>query len=211
MDKGNELSLLKAVLIFFMAALVIMIAGIQVGKVFFWDQYQTINPVDKDIQYLQQAVQQEKNRMNDGLLVQLGWAYYQKGAYSEALVPLNKAVAINKINPAAHYNLGLAYQELRQLNKAETEYRRTLELDPKSQYAYYSLGKLYFDQGKFGEAIAQLKLATQYNPVSADNYYWLGQAYEKTGSKDEAISAYQKVLEMVPNHNQAKEAYYRLK
>lgn len=211
MVNDKKLSLPKAVVIVVLAGMVLLTTGIQVGKAFFWDQYQTIDPVQKDIQLLQHAAELPKNQKNDGLLVQLGWAYYQKGAYGEAVKILNQAVYANKQNPTAHFNLGIAYYELKQLDRAEAEYRRTLELDPQSKYGYYALGKLYFDQGQYDEAINQFRLATKYNLVAADNYYWLGQAYEKKGNKAEAKSAYQKVLSMVPDNAQAKEAYYRLK
>lgn len=208
-EDNNGLELKKALLIFLTAAVAVIAAGIIIGEAFIWDKFNVVDPLEKDIQFLESAA--KTNKDNNQILVELGWLYYRKGDYQESIKTLTKAIAVNRLNPQAHYNLGLAYQEAKLLGKAEQEYQKTLELDPESQFAYFSLGKLYFIQENWDGAIDFLKLAVKKDPASADNYYWLGQAYQKKGYKAEALAAYQKVLAMIPNHKEAKEAYYRLK
>lgn len=203
------MELKKALGIFMLIAVAVIAAGVTVGELFIWDKYDVVDPVDKDIAYFESMAGKQKD--NDKFLVELGWLYYRKGDYQKAINTLTKAVEINRLNPAAHFNLGLAYQEAGLLEKAQTEFQKTLDLDPESKFAYFALGKLYFLREKWDEAIKQFKLAGEKDPASADNYYWLGRAYEKKGYKEEALAAYQKVLAMVPDHPEAKEAYYRLK
>ena len=174
---GKQIEFKKALIIFVASAVIIIAFGIIIGKVFFWDKYDVVNTVDKDIAYLNTMVQRSPN--NDKVLVELGWLYYRKGDYEKATKTLTQAISVNKLNPAAHFNLGQVYQEVKLLAKAEAEYQKTAELDQNSKVAYYALGKLYFTEGKWDEAIEQLLIAVKNDPVSADNYYWLGQAYEK--------------------------------
>lgn len=208
-DTGNQMELKKALIIFVISGIIVITAGVLIGNLFFWGKYEVVNPVDKDIAYLEAMVKQNPN--NDQVLVELGWYYYRQGNYEKAIKTLTKAISVNKLNPAAHFNLGQVYQEVKLLGKAEAEYQKTAEIDQESKVAYYALGKLYFTEEKWDEAISQLLIAVKKDPVSADNYYLLGQAYEKKGDKAEAKAAYRKVLDRVPNHAEAKEAYYRLK
>lgn len=206
---GKQIEFKKALVIFAACVVIVITAGIIIGRVFFWDKYDVVNPVDKDIAYLNNVVKQSPQ--NEKVLVELGWLYYRKGDYEKAVKTLTQAISLNKLDPAAHFNLGQVYQEVKLLAKAEAEYQKSAELDQDSKVAYYALGKLYFTEEKWDESITQLLVAVKKDPVSADNYYLLGQAYEKKGDKAEAKAAYRKVLDRVPDHSEAKEAYYRLK
>lgn len=208
-EDGKAIDIKKALLIFVLAAALIIAAGFWIGEAFFWNQYDVVNPIDKDIAYLENAVAGDKN--NDKLLVDLGWLYYRQGNYEKSIDTLNKAIQVNKLNPAAHYNLGVVYEEIRLLDKAAAEFQKSIQLEPDSKVANFSLGKLYYTENKWDDAIEQFKSASANNPVSADNYYWLGMAYKKKGYIAEAKAAFAQVLKMVPNDSKAKEEYYRLK
>jgi tetratricopeptide (TPR) repeat protein len=76
----------------------------------------------------------------------LGWAYYHKGVYGQAInmfelaVKLEaeqiqkaikmKAAQIPQESATFHYHLGLAYQKVNEPNKARTHFKRALELKP---------------------------------------------------------------------------------
>ncbi len=207
-ETEKEIEFKKAALIFVTAALIIFAAGIGIGEAFIWDRYDTSDPAVRDIKYLEEVLKKDPD--NDQLLVELGWLHYRTGNYQKANQSLTRAVAVNKLNPAAHFNLGLVYRETGLLQKAVEEFRRTLELDPESKYAYFELGKVYFSQEKWDQAAAQFRYAADKDPAGADNHYWLGQAYEMMGKNEEARAAYLRVLEMVPDHEETQKAVRRL-
>ena len=50
---------------------------------------------------------QTGNRVPEGVLTLLGWAYYETGKYDDARKTLEKAVSLNRNDPLAHLYLGL--------------------------------------------------------------------------------------------------------
>ena len=50
---------------------------------------------------------QTSNRVSEGVLTLLGWAYYETGKYDDARKTLEKAVSLNRDDPLAHLYLGL--------------------------------------------------------------------------------------------------------
>jgi tetratricopeptide (TPR) repeat protein len=50
---------------------------------------------------------QTGNRVPEGVLTLLGWAYYETGKFDDARKTLEKAVSINRDDPLAHLYLGL--------------------------------------------------------------------------------------------------------
>ncbi|ADG81885.1 tetratricopeptide repeat protein [Thermincola potens] len=205
---SNEIPFTKALTIFAVIAIVIFALGIGIGEMFFWDQYETINPLDKEIEYYKGIVARQKD--NDNALVELGWRYYRKGDYQQAVKNLEEAVRINDSNPAAHFNLALSYKEIGLLEKAEEEFNKVLQISPDHKLAPFYMGKMYFEQNRYDDAIKQLVKATELDPASADASYLLGQAYQAKGYNEEALAAYERALELVPGHSEAKEAYYKL-
>jgi tetratricopeptide (TPR) repeat protein len=61
----------------------------------------------------------------------LGWAYYQKNAFSLAVGLFEEASKKLPTEPTYHFHLGLAYQKLGDPVRARTHLRRALELDSK--------------------------------------------------------------------------------
>ncbi|MBI3483987.1 MAG: tetratricopeptide repeat protein [Acidobacteria bacterium] len=61
----------------------------------------------------------------------LGWAYYHKGIYGQAITYIEEAVKGIPNNPTFHYHLGRAYQKAKDPAKARLHLKRALELKPK--------------------------------------------------------------------------------
>jgi tetratricopeptide (TPR) repeat protein len=65
----------------------------------------------------------------------LGWVYYQKGVYREAISMLQEALKLQEKskapdNPDIHYHLGLAYQKTEQPALARQQLERVLKINP---------------------------------------------------------------------------------
>ena len=58
----------------------------------------------------------------------LGWIYYQKGLYDEALRYLEKAAELNPEDPTINEHLGDVYSKKKDFKKALEHYKKALSL-----------------------------------------------------------------------------------
>lgn len=207
-DHNEEIPLLRALGIFGVSAIVIVLVCIFIGEMFFWDKFETVDPLDKEIAYYSELAAMEKDNVD--VLVELGWRYYRKGDFEKAVKNLERAVELDSKDLGAHFNLALSYKEINLMGKAEEEFKKVVELDPSHKLALFHLGKMYYEQKRYDEAIEQLSHAVKSDPASADAAFFLGKAYEKKGYIDEALAAYERALELVPNYSEVKQVYYKL-
>ncbi len=75
-------------------------------------------------------------------LCHMAQSYANQGELTEAARWCGKAIAVNKLNPAAHYLLATIRQELGQAPAAKQSLIRTLYLDPDFVLAHFTLGNL---------------------------------------------------------------------
>lgn len=114
-------------------------------------------------------------------------------------------------NPLA--NLGLAYYHKGDYSQAEAYYRRALKLyveglnkDGTYVRALHGLGLTYIAMGRGPEAVVTLEKAAEFAPRIPELFLGLGQAYTLVQDYDKALRAYNKVVELVPEHSLAKDA-----
>ena len=93
----------------------------------------------------------------------------KKERAGEAVVYLQKALAIYPKFLEAQLRLGAVLMDLQQWDKAEQALRRALEINPKTLNAYLALGEVYFRQKKFAEAETALR-----DGLAIENRSWLG-------------------------------------
>ena len=65
----------------------------------------------------------------------IGWAYYHKGVYKDAVAALEQAVTQNPNSATVHYHLGLAYQRMHDTTRAREHLQKVLQLDPQYSHA----------------------------------------------------------------------------
>lgn len=74
-----------------------------------------------------------KFRPNDGYIIDsLGWVYYQKGQYEQAIIFLEKAVGLVDDDPILLEHLGDVYFKINDLPQAIEFYQRALENEPEN-------------------------------------------------------------------------------
>ena len=116
----------------------------------------------------------------------LGILLAENQRYSEALIPMRKAVELAPTDLSGLNNLGIVLKELNHTVEAEAVYRSLIRKDPSLSEAYCNLGELLRQQGRLVEAAQHLEEAINLNPHLAPAYTNLGLVQRELGELLEA-------------------------
>ena len=102
----------------------------------------------------------------------------------------------------AFINVGnfLMDQELYQ--QAREEYKKALEVDPSNKMAMVNLSYALFKSEEYAQALDILNELTENDTDNAYAYYIKGLIYKNKRDLENAIEHYEKVIELIPNHQQ---------
>ncbi|MDQ1334982.1 MAG: hypothetical protein QG552_1932, partial [Thermodesulfobacteriota bacterium] len=89
--------------------------------------------------------------------------------------------------------------------------KQAVEADPQEPAFRGYLILAYLETGKEAEAMAQMEAILRLRPDDLDLWLQLARLREKTNDMAGASKAYQRVLEISPDHAEASEAYLRLR
>ncbi|RZB34837.1 MAG: hypothetical protein SRB1_00605 [Desulfobacteraceae bacterium Eth-SRB1] len=131
----------------------------------------------------------------------MGTAYLAKKDWDRAIACF-KEITGDLLYATPHFplsNLGWAYYNKKQFKLAEKYYQDALKIEPEFVIALQGLGKTYIAMGKFKEAVAMLENGAKNAPNLAPLYFDLANAYTLSHEYKKAISAYNRVIELVPN------------
>jgi tetratricopeptide (TPR) repeat protein len=120
------------------------------------------------------------------------------GRYKEALVELDKAIAIDPEQAKAYQNRGAAYNSLARYDEAVADLDRAIKLDPKNAGAHTNAGLAYFMIGRYDRAIEDLSEAVRLAPRNAVVHFNRGNVFAKLGLKDQALADYQAAGDLSP-------------
>ena len=131
------------------------------------------------------------------IYINLGSAFYEKGAYSNALSVYRQAIELEPNNAKIYCNLGYLYWGKNKIDEAIKAYETAIKYDPEYDIAYNNLGVIYLDDlGRVQKAIEMFELAIKYNPNYALAHYNLARSIVITGDKVEAAKIYQVALDV---------------
>ena len=152
---------------------------------------------------LQKAIDVDPN--NSEILYALGHVYFQQENYPAAMqVFLNVLRHSPKRSDASNY-LGRVYEVQGVFLKAIEAYQDALK---NTQYEtpekpLFNLGRVYSQLGQWDEAISSYKEVVRWVPDYSDAHYNLAQAYLKVGATPLAKKAFEKVIVLAPQSEQA--------
>ncbi|MBN2395666.1 MAG: tetratricopeptide repeat protein [Candidatus Atribacteria bacterium] len=122
------------------------------------------------------------------------------------LEALLQSIIEEKTNIPSSYlfiNLGNFFlgQELYQ--PALEEYQKALEIDPSNTMAVINFSYALFKMGSFEEALSRLtQLTSDKESTYPHAYYLMGVIYREQNEIEKAIEQYEKVIDLIPNHQQ---------
>ena len=90
--------------------------------------------------------------------------FSQAGRNADALVPMQKTVALLPNDAEAHNNLGITLQGLGRQDEAEASYRRAIKINPQYAQAHSNLGSVLQQRGQLDAAEICYRRALQINP-----------------------------------------------
>jgi len=135
---------------------------------------------------------------NVELLNSLGFSLFQQGNSKEAVVALEKALALDPKHWKAHNNMALASIDLGELEMAEAHYRESLAIKQQPEI-YNDLGFVLEREGLTDEAAEMYRKALKLDPESASAHYNLGSSLARSGKYAEAESHLRIAVKKSPN------------
>ena len=104
-----------------------------------------------------------------------------------------------------YYEKGRAHLKEGFIIDAIREFEKAIDGNPDDLKAHYYLAFCYKDRKYPGVAIKEFKEVVRINPRITEAYYQLGGLYVESGINEEAILAYEKFLELKPEHDKRAE------
>jgi type IV pilus assembly protein PilF len=125
---------------------------------------------DEAVEVLREAAINILNRSPHLAWGNLGWAYYEKGQYTDAVTALTQSVRHQEHFCLGYYRLGKTYMALRQFERAEDAFTRGLEVPDEGcknlQDAWHLRGEARAQLGLRQDAIADFERCVE---LSADS------------------------------------------
>jgi tetratricopeptide (TPR) repeat protein len=143
----------------------------------------------------------------DSIDVQAGLAEAAKLVADHAVVAdaLQSVLAARPDDVKALIDLGIAFTELKRMDDATPLLRHALELSPDNPHALIALAvALHKQQADAEELVAICRRALGLVPNSIDVHVLMGSALTWLGRFDEAKAAFERVLSLRPDHEEAR-------
>ncbi len=158
---------------------------------------QGLGRLDDAIDSFQKAV--TLNPSSAESFLNLSDALNQAGRHGEAADMAVKCILISPEMSNAHVNFGNALLGLDSPGEAVEAYSKAARLDPGNDLAWLNMGLAYAAMGTFDAAIENLNRSITLDD-SAYKRFNLGNAYYAIHRFEDAVAAFEKCIELQPNH-----------
>src|SRR5207302_85510 len=159
-----------------------------------------LNDLDKAYELARKAraVQPQDPAVTDTL----GWIFYKRGDYQQALSLLQESAEKAPDNPEIQFHLGMTAYMMGQTDIAKVAFKKaatTAKDFPSKDESKRRLAMLETGTGVSPElSIAQLEAMTKEQPNDPVSQVRLGEAYEKQGSAEKATTAFEQASKINP-------------
>jgi protein O-GlcNAc transferase len=155
------------------------------------------------------VLEQDPNRAD--AMHWLGVLESQTGWNPEAVVWIEKSIAIDSGVADAHYNLAMVLSKMGQYAKAIPAFEKAIQLRPDHVDALCGLATALRRTENYDDAIAMAAKALQYEPNLVKAHNNLASYYRAIGKLDDALTSYGKALAIKPqNHTVASNRLFLL-
>ncbi|NTW87359.1 MAG: tetratricopeptide repeat protein [Holophagaceae bacterium] len=117
------------------------------------------------------------------------------------------AVLADPKNHDAWISLGNDYFDIHQAKKSVDAYSKALAIQPNDPNVLTDQGVMFRELQKFDQAVANFQKASKLDPAHVQSLFNLGVVYSSDLNKpDEAAKAWNRVITVAPNSDQARQA-----
>jgi len=141
---------------------------------------------------------------NELVLLRRGWLNFLKGSHSKAIEYYQKAISMNGKSIDARLGIVLPLQAQQRWREAAQNANKVLEYAPWNYHAHLRLMETEEALKEWSQLVKHADTVYQHYPTDATSLVYAARAYRKLGNNDAAKKAYKKVLELVPDHVEAK-------
>lgn len=145
------------------------------------------------IKYYGKANDREANSI---FLEHIANCYFDLGDYAQALVSVDKALAMKADDEDLYLLKGNIYNEMGNHDAAIIQLDKYIEMTPEFFYGYYRRGWFNDEKGDRETAIDDYTMAITLEPNYAYAYIGRGRDYDITGQREAAIADYTKAIEL---------------
>jgi tetratricopeptide (TPR) repeat protein len=145
--------------------------------------------------------------LDHALLHLAGLSAYRLKRLPEAIMLLEKALALSPEAATSWNALGEVLRQSGNHHEALRAFRKAIEIDPMMADSFSNLGNLYADVSDEESATASYRNALAIDEKHVDAWFNFGNLLFKFQRYSGALEAYQKVLELAPTHNAALNNY----
>ena len=164
--------------------------------------YRGMGEVDKAIAEYEKVL--KLNPHFPEALSNLGGQYFRKGDVRQAIAHFRKAIKVYPNFIQALSNLGAAFNKQGNPKQALPHLKKALALDPEFAVAYFNLGNAHFALGNFKEAETAFNNAVEKGVDFLSLHWKLHEIHLKNGKRQQAIDQLQIILQMDPQHPEAR-------
>ena len=134
----------------------------------------------------------------------LGNFLVETGRAEQAILHLQKALAIRPGDAPAHRDLGIALFRRGRVNDALAQFQTALDLQPDSPEAHMNLGNaLHLQPGQLDNALAQFQKAAELQPDNAQAHNNLANVLVEKGRAPDALPHFFRAVEIRPSYAEA--------
>lgn len=123
--------------------------------------YGRIEEWDEAIKYFKVALKNPLYATPERAYSNMGYAFYKKGDYLNAVDTLKEAIARYPDFPRHFYILGLVYMKLNKNNAAIDEFKKAVDIAPEYIDAHWELANAYLRVGDKKEAVKHFKIVAE--------------------------------------------------
>jgi tetratricopeptide (TPR) repeat protein len=135
----------------------------------------------------------------------LGRARLQMGEYEEAAAALEVAISSNPYSAPTVMQLADCYTMLERHENAAEILARVVSVDPGNVRLRFKLGNALYRAGRYNEALRNFKEISKFDPRNTDILLNLGVVYAEMDSLDRAVSVWERVLQLEPDNETARD------
>ena len=139
------------------------------------------------------------DRESPDVLLAVGELHTAAGRYAEALVELDRALALRPGVHELHLARARALDGAGRANDAEAACRQAIALHPEDWRGYHVLGLVLFRHGRYPEAVGPWGRVTQLTPDNASGHRNLGSALFHLDRYEDALAAFRRANEIRPH------------